>query len=111
MTGRKGRAARACNVQPPGSAPSAWFTRLTSATATSSVVVMPTSGPTPSAVPRTMASMLVSGGSRTRAVGVPAPGPNGTISAAMARAAGVLMTEATRMVPSAFGSTGASTVA
>ena len=119
ITGRNGRANSSCRVQPPGSACRAALTRLTSATATSSVVVMPTSGPMPSAVPRTSASRLFSGGSRCNAAASlscfaapgPAPGPNGTISAATASAAGVLMTEATRIAPSAFGSTGPSTVA
>ena len=62
----------------------------------------------PSSVPRTTASSVPDAGSRSVIRASPsAPAPNGTISAAIARAAGVLITDAVRILPSAFGMTGA----
>ena len=61
------------------------------------------------ACPCTSASSALTGGSshhQSRAF-VRSPAPNGTISAATASAAGVLMTEAIRILPSAFGTIGA----
>ena len=62
---------------------------------------------TPSMVPLTRASRLLCGGSSiTRRASAGRTGSNGTIRAATARPAGVLMIEAIRMLPSAFGTIG-----
>jgi hypothetical protein len=59
-------------------------------------------------VPFTNASSALSGGSSmTRRSSAASAGPNGTSSAATANPAGVLITEAIRMLPSAFGTSGA----
>ena len=61
-----------------------------------------------------MASSVLDGASwpgAAKMAGASPPGLKGTISAATARAAGVLMTEAVRITPKAPGTTGPSTVA
>ncbi len=60
----------------------------------------------PSCVPLAIASIELTGGSGIVSCAVgEGSGRNGTISAAMASAAGVLMTAAIRMLPSASGMT------
>jgi hypothetical protein len=83
------------------------FTSEVSATSTTSMAMMLISNRTPAAVPRTMASMApVAGSSVTNcADGLPAAS-NGIMIAATARPAGVLITEAIRMKPSALGMIG-----
>ena len=84
----------------------------TRATATSSMAAIATSGWMPSMVPFTSASRLPAGrSSRASTPSAPAAGENGTMIAPTASAAGVLMTEAIRIVPSAFGITGPRMVA
>ncbi len=112
ITGWNGNAKMRCKVMALspqcGNRPSAALINATKATATSSVATIPTSTGTPSMVPLTMASSALIGGSvMTRRSSETSPGPNGTNSAAMASAAGVLMTEAIRMLPNAFGTIGA----
>ena len=93
-----------------GSRPSIELTRLTSATSTTSMAMMlarktmPSRGALGDRVHR--ADRRV-GRSRARA-SADGSGRNGTISAAMASAAGVLITAAIRMLPSASGMTGPS---
>ena len=84
------------------------FTSATIATVTSRVAMIAARIGTPSIVPFTSASIALTGGSSmTSRPSAASGGPNGTISAATARPAGVLITEAIRMLPSAFGTTGA----
>ena len=87
------------------------LTSATSATVTISTVTIPTSGATPSLVPLTSASKAPVGSSPTVISALSSLGTNGTISAATASAAGVLMTEQMRMLPSASGMIGPSIVA
>ena len=111
ITGRNTSANSPCNVMSPGSRPSAMLTSATSATATTSTVTMPTSGATPSLVPFTNASNAPVGSSPAVISALSSLGTNGTISAATANAAGVLITEQIRMLPSASGMIGPSIVA
>ncbi len=84
------------------------FTSVTSATVTSNVAIIAVRIGTPSSVPFTSASRLLCGGSSiTSFASGRSAGSNGTISAAIASPAGVLMIEAIRMLPSAFGTNGA----
>src|SRR5215471_17212585 len=106
ITGRNTSANSPCNVMPPGNRPSAILTNATSATATISTVTIPTSGATPSLVPFTNASKVPVGSSPTVISALSSLTWNGTISAATASAAGVLMTEQIRMFASASGMTG-----
>ena len=90
-----------------GSRSSIPFTRWTSATSAISMATMKNSMLRPWRVPTTSASIALEvsrGGRRPLAGGGPLAG---TISRAMAMAAGALITEATRSWPAALGSTGA----
>ena len=81
---------------------------MTIATVTSSTAVIPVMIGIPSSVPRTSASKLPVGLCGSTISPSAVDGPNGTIKAAIANAAGVEITEAIKILPSAFGITGPS---
>ena len=95
-----------------GKTPSIWLTRLTSATATIRIAATPITSLTPSDVPSTSASAALplspgaTGSSANSSLSAP-----GTINAAMATAAGALISDAIRRLPAASGTTGARMVA